>query len=98
MGIMTENMKRCIITISGRVQGVYYRTYAKAAAENNNVAGYAKNLPNGSIEVVVEGDEFDILSFMQILRTGPPNAVIDGFDTEWQPARGEFKGFEIRRD
>ncbi len=92
---MTEN-KRCRILISGQVQGVFYRAYAKSAAEKNNVVGFARNLPDDRVEVVAEGDEFDLLSFIQLLRTGPPNAVIDGFDMEWDEAKNEFKGFDIR--
>ena len=87
--------KRCRILISGHVQGVFYRAFAKSVAEKNNVVGYAKNLPDGRVEVVAEGDEFDLLSFIQLLRTGPPNAVIEGFDIEWLEPTNEFKSFEI---
>ena len=90
--------KRCRILISGQVQGVRYRAFAKIAAEKNKIVGYARNLPDNRVEVVAEGDEFDILSFIQLLRTGPPNAVIDGFDTEWGEAKNEFNGFEIKHD
>ena len=87
--------KRCHILISGKVQGVYYRAYAKTNAEKVRVTGYVKNMPDGRVEVVAEGDEFDVLSFIQFIRSGPPGSVIDGFDVEWLPDRGEFKDFEI---
>ena len=92
-----QDNKRCRIIISGQVQGVFYRAFAKNAAEKNNVTGYARNLPDSKVEVIAEGDEFDLLSFIQLLRTGPPNAVVEGFDMEWQEAKNEFKGFGILR-
>ncbi len=87
--------KRCCIIISGKVQGVYYRAYTKIHAEKMNVNGYAKNLPDGRVEIVAEGDEFDVLSFIQFIRSGPPSAIIESFDVEWQKAKGEFKDFRI---
>ena len=92
MGIMN---KRCHILISGKVQGVYYRAYAKTNAEKVRVTGYVKNMPDGRVEVVAEGDEFDVLSFIQFIRSGPPSSVIEGFDVEWLPASGEFKDFQV---
>ena len=88
--------KRCKIVISGKVQGVYYRAFAKNAAQNNNLTGVAKNLDSGHVEVIVEGDELDILSFIQLLRSGPPKAAVDHFDVEWSEAKNEFKRFDIR--
>ncbi len=92
---MTE--KRCRIIVSGQVQGVFYRAYAKASAEKCNVNGYVTNLSGGRVEIVAEGDEADLLSFIKLLRKGPPNAEIKEFDLDWQEAKNEFKNFEIRR-
>jgi acylphosphatase len=91
-----QDNKRCRILISGQVQGVRYRAFAKIAAEKNNITGFARNLPDNRVEVVAEGDEFDLLSFIQLLRTGPPSAVVDGFDMEWEEATNEFSRFEVR--
>ena len=89
-----SDSKRCKILISGRVQGVYYRAFAKISAEKNNITGYAKNLPDDRVEVIAEGDELDLLSFIQILRSGPPNAVVEDFNIDWQEAKDEFEGFK----
>ncbi len=91
---MTDN-KRCKILIAGDVQGVRYRAYAKVHAERLNISGYAKNLSDNRVEIVAEGDEFDVLSFIQFIRSGPPGSVVEQFDTEWSEAKSEFKDFRI---
>lgn len=88
-------MPRCHILITGKVQGVSYRAFAKAAAAKTSVAGYARNLADGRVEVVAEGDEFDLMSFAQLLHTGPDAAVIENFEIAWNDAKNEFTGFSI---
>ena len=66
------------IIVSGRVQGVGYRWFARENAQDLKLTGYVKNLPDGDVEVVVQGGEEKALEFTNILRQGPSfSNVID---------------------
>ena len=66
------------IIVSGRVQGVGYRWFARENAQDLNLTGYVKNLPNSDVEVVVQGEEEKVLEFTNLLRQGPSfSTVID---------------------
>ena len=60
--------------ISGRVQGVGYRWFARDAAMREGVAGWVTNLPDGRVEAFVEGDQDAVIRVERALRTGPPGA------------------------
>jgi len=62
--------------ISGRVQGVAFRYYTKIEAKSIGVKGYVKNLPNGDVEVVAEGDTDLLKKFEMFLNKGPPSSVV----------------------
>lgn len=89
--------KRWKLIISGRVQGVSYRASAKAQANELNILGYTKNLPDGTVEIIAEGSEEQLSSLLSWCRKGPPGAAVGSVDTEEQEATGEFTGFGIRR-
>ena len=66
------------IIVSGRVQGVGYRWFARENAQDLKLTGYVKNLPDGDVKVVVQGGEEKVLEFTNILRQGPSfSNVID---------------------
>lgn len=89
--------ERWILVISGKVQGVYYRASTEAAAKEIGVSGYAKNLPDGRVEVVAEGDEHQLERLRAWCDQGPPAARVDLIEVSKQKATGEFSGFSIRR-
>ena len=81
--------------VTGRVQGVGYRYFVLREAERLGVAGFARNLSDGRVEVVAEGSE-DVLGELETrLRRGPSFASVDGVDRTAIPARGDA-GFHIR--
>ena len=81
--------------VTGRVQGVGYRYFVLREAERLGLAGFARNLPDGSVEVVAEGSE-DVLGQLEArLRSGPSFASVAGVDRAAIPARGD-RGFHIR--
>ncbi|MCZ6680754.1 MAG: acylphosphatase [Candidatus Poribacteria bacterium] len=84
------------ILISGRVQGIGFRYFTKQNAMQLGIHGYAKNLPDGTVEVVAEGDNATLDQFMTILRKGPPAAKVDDVKVEARPFSGEYTTFEIR--
>ena len=84
-----------IFTISGIVQGVGYRYFASAAARRHKVVGFARNLPDGRVEVLAEGEPEALLAFRQDLERGPAVARVDTV-TASEPAVTEtFTAFSI---
>jgi acylphosphatase len=83
--------------ISGRVQGVGYRYFAKDAADREGVTGWVRNLPDGRVEALVEGDDEAVTRVERALRQGPGGArvstvVVD----EQEPPSGAHHGFSVR--
>lgn len=89
---MEENIRVHLI-IKGRVQGVYFRLSTKEEADDLGLTGWARNLPDGAVEVVAEGPEDDIEDFVDWCRQGPPMARVDSVDIQRLEATGEFTGF-----
>ena len=66
--------RRCLV--SGRVQGVYYRASARERARASGIAGYARNLPDGRVEVLACGEEAGVQRFIEWLWVGPVAAKV----------------------
>jgi acylphosphatase len=81
--------------VQGRVQGVGYRYFAMREAESLGVTGFARNLPDGTVEVVGEGPEEALSRFEEKLRAGPAFARVAGLDRSAVPPRGA-EGFHVR--
>ncbi len=82
--------------MSGRVQGVGFRFFARDAARQENLSGFARNLPDGRVEIVVEGDREAIVRFERSIRHGPPGARIEQVATELTSPAGHSGDFTIR--
>jgi len=83
-----------VAVAKGRVQGVGYRAFCAEEASMLGVSGYAKNLPDGRVEVVGEADEGTLRQFIDRLREGPTLAVVSGVTFRWEDYTGEYVGFE----
>jgi acylphosphatase len=70
--------RRCFV--SGRVQGVYFRASARQQAQALNLAGHARNLPDGRVEVLVAGPPVAVAKLIDWLGQGPPSARVDTVD------------------
>ena len=77
------------------VQGVGYRYFCYQHAHRLGLRGWVKNLPGGSVEVLVEGDRSVIEAFIDQLRIGPPSGSVSGIDLEWQEFTGAFERFDV---
>ena len=88
-------MRRIVATVCGRVQGVGYRYFAIDRAEALGIVGYARNLPNGDVEVVAEGGKAELESFIAALKRGPSAAFVREIKVDWMPATGDFKTFGL---
>jgi acylphosphatase len=83
------------ILVSGWVQGVGFRDFARRCAEKFGVRGYAKNLANGDVEVVAEGDKAALDEFAMLLEHGPPVGRVAHVQIDEVEYCGEYTGFEI---
>ena len=84
------------VLITGRVQGVGFRNFTQRNARQLGVNGYAKNLPNGKVEVVAEGDKTQLDALVVFLREGPRYARVDSLEIDERPFTGEYETFGIR--
>ncbi|MCC6004019.1 MAG: acylphosphatase [Thermofilum sp.] len=87
---------RARILVSGLVQGVFYRATMREVARSLGVTGWVRNLPDGRVEAVAEGDEDAVKKLIEWAKQGPPLARVEKVDVEWKEYRGEYKDFYIR--
>ncbi|NJP10778.1 MAG: acylphosphatase [Leptolyngbyaceae cyanobacterium RU_5_1] len=87
---------RAHVLISGRVQGVGYRFSTQDVASVYGLAGWVRNLPDGSVEAVFEGDRASIEAIVRWCHKGPPSAVVEKVTVQYEQLEG-LNGFEIRR-
>ena len=92
---VNSKMQRYIL-ISGKVQGVGFRYFTRQNAMRLGVHGYAKNLPNGKVEVVAEGDKATLDAFVKILWKGPPASRVEDVKVEARPHSGEYTSFGVK--
>lgn len=88
-------MRRSRAVVSGRVQGVGYRISCARRAEAAGVAGWVRNLRDGTVEAVLEGPDDDVAQVLDWLREGPPAARVTGVELHEETPTGE-QGFTIR--
>ncbi|MFN2387423.1 MAG: acylphosphatase [Thermoanaerobaculia bacterium] len=84
------------VVVSGRVQGVGFRFFASRAARELGVKGWVRNLPDGSVESVVEGAEEAVAGYLERLRQGPRGGRVTSLAEEERAPQG-FSSFEITR-
>lgn len=83
------------LSFGGRVRGVNFRDFARREAANFNAVGYVKNMPDGTVQVVAEGQRPDLLHFIEVLMSGPPGAAVNTVDTQWSNPSGAYTDFRI---
>lgn len=89
-------MKRLEATVRGRVQGVYFRQSAADLARALALTGWVANRPDGSVQVVAEGEEARLKRLLDWLHKGPAMASVEGVDAWWGDAGDTFSSFTIR--
>jgi acylphosphatase len=82
--------------VVGRVQGVGFRWFAWDAAMREGLSGFVHNLPDGSVEAVVEGERDALDRFEWKISSGPRGARVDHVNRETGPATGQYQGFSIK--
>ncbi|MBS7641552.1 MAG: acylphosphatase [Candidatus Bathyarchaeia archaeon] len=88
---------RAHVFVSGRVQGVFFRANARREALKLGVKGWIRNLPDGRVEAIIEGEEDKVKMMVEWCRRGPPGAIVSRIEIYWEPYRGEYTSFDIIR-
>lgn len=86
---------RAHIFISGRVQGVFFRDHTQRWASSLGLTGWVRNLYDGRVEAVMEGEKEKIEGLIAELKRGPPMADVTNVEFNWEDFKGEFDGFRI---
>lgn len=94
--MMTTIQRRLHAIVTGVVQGVSFRHYTRAYAQQVGAVGWVRNLPTGAVEVLAEGTPSTLDHLLTFLRRGPTEAQVDEVQVEWLAATGEFAHFEVR--
>jgi len=87
---------RAEVVIHGLVQGVYFRAGTREEAERLGVGGWVRNLPDGNVQALIEGEKKKVEQLLAWCHKGPPGARVTKVDISWEPYVGEYKRFDIR--
>ncbi len=87
---------RILIHVFGIVQGVFFRSNTFDKATSLGLSGYVLNLPDGSVEIVAEGEKEKLEELLAWASHGPPDAAVSKTEHFWFEPKKEFKKFEIR--
>lgn len=83
------------ISVNGEVQCVGFRDFTVREAERRSITGYVKNLPDGSVKAIAEGEEFQIKDFINTIKKGPPMDRVRTVEIEELTPTGDFLSFEM---
>lgn len=88
-------MIRLHLIVFGQVQGVFYRAQAKKQAGELGLVGWVRNNPDGTVELMAEGENEVLENLVEWAKSGPGHAKVEGVQEDWSKATGEFSSFEI---
>ena len=88
---------RAHIFISGRVQGVFFRDHTQRWASQLNLTGWVRNLGDGRVEAVAEGEKPGLEGLIGRLQEGPPLSRVDHVEVNWEEYQGGFSDFRVTR-
>ena len=88
---------RAHVIISGFVQGVFFRANTIAAANQYGLTGWVRNMYDGKVEAVFEGEKEAVEKIVNWCRKGPEGAVVEHVDVKWEEYKGEFDAFQMKR-
>ena len=87
--------KRIHIFVSGRVQGVFFRLFVRKHAKQLNIKGWVKNLSNGKVEIIADGEELNLNQLIILCKEGPRFAKVDYIEVQKENSTGKFDDFKI---
>lgn len=86
---------RAHVFVRGHVQGVFFRFETRTKAMQHKVTGWVKNLRDGRVEAVFEGEKEAVEAMIDFCRRGPSGATVTGVDVLWEEPKGEFDRFSV---
>ena len=87
---------RAHLLLQGRVQGVSFRYYTMQEARSHGLTGWVRNLWDGRVEVLLEGDDDAVKRMIAWCQQGPPSAVVEDVEIAWEEPTAEFSNFRVR--
>ncbi len=87
---------RAHVFISGMVQGVFFRSATREKAKEFGLKGWVRNLGDGRVEAIFEGERDAVEQILEWCKVGPPYARVKNVDAKWAEYTGEFSFFEVR--
>ena len=87
-------MERVHLFVSGRVQGVWYRGSTVEQARNLGLVGWVRNLRDGRVEAIAEGERLALEALVAWARKGPSAALVEDVQAQWSRAKGSFRSFD----
>ncbi len=87
---------RAHVYVSGRVQGVFFRSDTRDEAVRHDITGWVQNLTDGRVEAVFEGEKEKVDKLIEFCKRGPPGARVVKVEVSWETYTGEFENFKIR--
>ncbi len=87
--------KRAHLFVKGRVQGVFFRACTQEEAQKRMLTGWVKNLHDGRVEALFEGEEKDVQSMIDWCHRGPSHAVVTDVSVELEEYEGEYSDFSV---
>lgn len=88
-------LKQLQLFIRGRVQGVYFRASTQREAKRLGLSGWVRNRPDGSLEILAEGEETAIHDLYGWAQRGPTGARVERVETRWRSFTGDYADFQI---
>jgi acylphosphatase len=92
---MSQDKLRARVIIEGRVQGVFFRASTRDEARKLEISGWVRNLPNGDVEGLFEGDKSTVTRMLAWCYKGPPYAVVHKVNVSYEPFVGDQVGFQV---
>ena len=86
---------RVHIVVIGHVQGVGFRYYTFKKAREIGIAGFVKNLPDGTVEIEAEGERSLLEELIEAVKVGPRTAVVNDLHINWEEPTGEYQNFSV---
>jgi acylphosphatase len=86
------------LLITGKVQGVYFRFNMQQIAKKNSVVGWVRNLPDGRVEALLNGNKIDVNNVVEWSKIGPENSRVDEVKIEYGEHSREYSDFVIQHD
>ncbi|WP_428326176.1 acylphosphatase [Nitrosopumilus sp.] len=87
--------QRIRLFVTGRVQGVFFRQTLKTRAIQNDVFGWVKNLKDGRVEAILEGNEENVSRLVEWAHAGPANAIVEDVEIRNEKFTDEFSKFDV---